>query len=187
MKNIIMILVFGYACSYVNADTLIDFSIYPDGSKPGLHDIVTTQFTKWGVTFDSIPGSQATQITELSRGILYPGGLAPERGGTLIIKFTVNVTHVGSDLFDIYSSLPIKAYDKSNNLVASTTGYGSGNWFLEYNGGISRVELIGSYFRYPDIPDGWGILNLKYGPYTIPEPATLLLLGLGAVMLRRKK
>ncbi len=78
--------------------------LYPDGSVANKGDEVTTQFSSWGVVFDSVPGSEATQLTTL-RTTLFPGGPSPELGGTLILNFDPVVFYVGSGLYDISPAL----------------------------------------------------------------------------------
>lgn len=172
--------------------TIIDFSVYPDGSRPQLGDEITTQYEPWGVIFSSRPGSEATTVTELNdfggRTLLFPGGPAPERGGTLLLRFTNPVTSVSSGLSNIspdLGPLRIVAFEPHGAIVAHQDIRGSRPevyWSLTNPYGLSRIELIGNYFSYPGQPDGWGIFDLEFTPM-IPEPGTgmLLLLGLAAV------
>lgn len=182
------LVIIGLVACIANGAVVIDFSTYPNGSIPGNFDEITFQYIEWGVIFASIPGSEATQVTTLwmPQQLLFPGGTGSEHGGTLILDFVVDVNYVESDLYNIdIGPIDIFGYDKDNKKVASTTGSGSSSWSLEYENGIARVELIGNYFSYPDDPDGWAIRNLRYT--AIPEPTMLLLLGLGAVILKRKR
>ena len=174
----------------------IDFEEYPNGSTvPGGAEI-TTQYSIWGVIFDSISAPSATQVTNIlslnsasGRNHLDPGGPAPYNGRILILNFIIPVTDVGSYFIDDQFPIIVNAYDELNNLVDTDSSDGSNSgfdsWHIGYSPGISSVEMVGGYWSYPNSPDGWGIDDLAFSQ--IPEPATMVLLGLGGLALRISK
>lgn len=177
---------------------LIDFETYPDGSQITAGTAITDQFTSWGITFDLVPPSAATQLTYVSNDLptvspnnfLAPGGPKPNLGGTLILNFSTPVIDVGSFFIDDQREVAVTAFD--TNLDPVTTVYSDGNpigfdsWSISHSLGISRVELVGGILSQlwdwegniiETTYDAWGIDDLSYTQ--IPEPASLLLLALG--------
>lgn len=175
---------------------LIDFETFPDSSAVFAGTAITNQFTSWGVTFDSLPPSGATQVTNVidalptssGNNFLAPGGPAPVNGGTLILDFSIPVIEVGSYFIDDQDEVAVTAFDANLDPVTTvhsdgiSTGFDS--WSISHASGITRVELVGGYIT-PSAPDGWGIDDLAYTQ--IPEPTTLLLLILGGLGAAKRK
>lgn len=175
---------------------LIDFETYPVGSPVSVGTDITNQFTSWGITFDSLPPSGASQTTNVIDALptssgynfLAPGGPVPEHGGTLILDFSIPVTEVGSFFIDDQNEVAVTAFDI--NLDPVTTVYSDGSpegfdsWSISHPLGISRVELVGGYLWEDGPLDGWGIDDLAYTQ--IPEPTTLLLI-LGGLSVAKSR
>ena len=138
----------------------------------------------------SISNSSSNVLNSASgRNHLDPGGPAPYNGRILILNFIIPVTDVGSYFIDDQFPIIVNAYDELNNLVGTDSSDGSNSgfdsWHIGYSPGISSVEMVGGYWSYPNSPDGWGIDDLAFSQ--IPEPATMVLLGLGGLALRISK
>jgi hypothetical protein len=52
---------------------------------------------------------------------------------------------------------------------------------------VTGTTLIGQTTGYEQIPDGTVVHTLMIHQVGIPEPATIALLGLGGLLLRRRK
>jgi hypothetical protein len=79
--------------------------------------------------------------------------------------------------FDLF----IGAYDASGNLISSS--YGSYSLQQDSHISVSSVSMNIAYVVFHDNGNYYVLDDLEY----TPEPATICLVGLGAVMLRRKR
>lgn len=115
-------------------------------------------------------------------------------GGVIEVTFDVNVlgnlpTHAGIVWTDGGTTVTFEAFDANGTSLGTLTGSHSDGgvnggtaedrfYGVEHQGGISRI-LISSGSTEAD--------HLQYGYAPVPEPATMTLLGLGAIAALRRK
>lgn len=158
------------------AQVLIDFETYPDGSTVPSGASITSQYASRGVVFNSVPIPGSTQATTTrinspatTSGItfLMPNGPVPNSGGTLILTFSPPVYRVGSYFIDDNLPVQVTAFDASSNIVGTATSDGKNTgfdyWQITNSTGIVRVQMSGGSYT-PTIYDGWGIDDLSFVP-----------------------
>ena len=133
-------------------------------------DCVTNQYS--GITFTS-----STSFFGCYGGVVDTSvgeGQLLSVVGDIIVTFTEIHNRVGFDyLFGLSPMLTLKIYDSSSNLVDLTSSNISPGFLgLESSVGIKTVKIHDSGFDFK-------IDNLRYNSFSVPEPPSLLLLGLG--------
>jgi len=164
------------------ADT-IDFETFTDG------DTVNTQFS--GVTFggDPVALTAGLSLNEFDFPPASGFNVIFDANGPITVTFTGSVTDVSAYLtYTAASTLQI--FDSSNNLVGtynslSISNVGSNELFsVSYAGGIDHAvfsgDPAGGSFTLDDLSFSAGTVP------SVPEPASLLLLATGAVLLMKK-
>jgi hypothetical protein len=181
--------------------TTINFDEWPDGNDIDApteppYVSITNQFAEWGIIFEST--THIMQHSNPSDLDTQPNCLQPDHGSgselwedsiTLDARFVlpenplVDATVTWVSFFQDRGAQSgggkFTAYDINGNVVIPETGFaGTGQTFTwNYAGGIHRIYI-------ESCMDGLDDLTF---PTPVPEPATLLLLFLGSLALRRRK
>jgi len=178
---------------------LIDFETFGDGSTVVGDPIVDgTEWSDLGVQFSPAPPSDVLQLTDsgntVTSGTHALFSPSPFDHSNYVITFSTPVESVGFWLIDSELTDPVEElvlYDASDNPLLSMTppflGYittgPESNYFLGYTSDtpISKIALI----EHANDDDGVGFDDFRY---TVPEPTSIGLMGLGGLaLLRRRK
>jgi len=132
-------------------------------------------------------------ITETMTGIGYDyGGYGQDPTVTFI--FSQDVEQVKLSIHDLDSFESLRSMNPMPDSVYDENGYlyisGDGVQASEYNvhGDLMYDEILATdtlSFTFNQNYSTLGLVNLRFS--VVPEPATLLLLGLGASLLRKRK
>lgn len=175
----------------------IDFDRFPDGTTVPSNTVITTQYSSLGVTFSSTAGGPiAFSNGEASSApnflvafdpasgagvnpiVMDLSGILASRVDVTLISVgsgTVTATAYGSDLTTVLDSISV------------THGANAGNGFgnhdpITLNGiGIARVRF--AIAQTGPVTDGFGIDDVRLTTRAVPEPASIVLLSLGALGL----
>ena len=180
------------SCTIFTTFLLVSFPLYSsaaiiDFESLSDSDTVTNQYS--GLSFtNAITLSSGISLNELEFPPHSGTNVVSDNGGFLTIDFSSPVSSFGG-FFTYAEALTIKAFDSSNNLVASTsslftnnlalsgTAGSSPNEFLSviFSGGISEIIIAGN-------PTGGSFVldDLTYiAPTAVPIPPSGLLLLFG--------
>lgn len=116
----------------------------------------------------------------------FNGWLSEDGDPVLNIKFDDNISAISMDFAGVATpaSTIIRAVDAGKNIVATATGSTTGQFTLSLAGLTGVKEVIvtpGDFF------DWVGFDNLNYTTQSVPEPATLALLGLAVPFIARRR
>lgn len=169
---------YGDRTSFEGASTGLTTEDFEGMSSGTYSDITTADYT-----IDSAPGGRPDDIFIAPAG--YTSGITSNVAfanyfvDSLIISFGSGVTAFGADIQSQYSTsiFDILIYDTSNVLIDSVvmSVADSATFF-----GLTTNVAIGSIVFDSRTDQAEGVDNMSYG-VAVPEPATLLLMGLGLV------
>ena len=147
-----------------------------------------------GIPDSTIPGGNlvdffaADFFPTSGDAVFSPDAYSDPPEGTLIVDFDVPRTGVGVFFLDVESAISsIEAFDGpggTGNSIAKVTLQNMGDDSQAF-AGIVADDIRSAVLIIGGSNDGVGMDDLCYGP--VPEPATLLLLGLGGLTVLRKR
>ena len=154
---------------------------------------LTNQYSTFGLNFSHI--YRYIDAIDPFDGFGISNGNIAETGATAAtgsIIFASTTNFVSFDWLTINGNCVITAFDASNNVLSTFVGNSSnGNNGSGVIYGTNTINATGiKYLALHDDGGSVGISNLTYDRNPVPEPATMLLLGiglLGAGIIRRKK
>lgn len=159
------------------ANATITFSEFPVGT------VISNQYAGQGVLFSPGNITQSLPIIASDSDMPNTPVLSPQPpyAGDFWMQFTVSTNNVQflSGYWNVVGTGIIDVYDPGMNFLASLSNTTTGPELISITG-LGTIGYI--HFNSLNDPSGADIDNL-----VVPEPATLCLLGLGALSLLRKK
>ncbi len=136
------------------------------------------------MTTTSYPNHLATVGSSLSG---YPAStwVTHLNAGFIVLAYEVGA-YFGNDQGGDFNRITLSAYGENSNFLGSVAVNANNNTSVDQFIGLSSNELIHSV-RFQNNGEWYAVAIDDFVFSPIPEPATLLLLGLGAFVLRRKR
>ena len=159
------------------ANATITFDEFPVGT------VISNQYAAEGVIFSAGDISQLLPIIYLDGAMPSEPVLSPQEpyAGDFWMQFTVSTNNVQflSGYWNDIGTAIINVYDPGMNLLANLTNTTTGPELISISG-LGDIGYV--YFNSLEDIAGGDIDNLS-----VPEPATMALLGLGSLVLLKKR
>ncbi len=187
MRNCLLVVLLAMAlCAPARADTIINFDELPQYAP------VTDQYQDLGVTFgtDAVDALVNIIVTNGSIAVSQPNILAAAfdmSDGVISFSFAPAVLSVSFTAVSVENGVTVEYFD-DQGATSGTVGVGpTGDYFAQVEFSYTNPQLIGSVLITAEEmlgPDPFGIDDLSF---VVPEPATLGLLVIGAIVIRRRR